>query len=122
MSAETFKILNLQEKDLDRSNVPQVVGAEGTSLGAIGRIECELKIGKETWQTEIFGVSKFKKTFDTGSRLRKTYAAGVHWTKHNSFVLTIDGVKVAETTEKHQLPSGITKIQSKDTTQTLCNY
>ena len=47
-------------------------------------------------QTEIFGVSKFKKTFDTGSRLRKTYAAGVHWTKHNSFILTIDGVKVAE--------------------------
>ena len=47
MSAETFKILNLQEKDLDRSNVPQVVGAEGTSLGAIGRIECELKIGRK---------------------------------------------------------------------------
>ena len=71
MSAETFKILNLQEKDLDRSNVPQVVGAEGTSLGAIGRIECELKIGKETCKQKFFGVSKFKKTFDTGSRLCK---------------------------------------------------
>ena len=40
-----------------------------------------------------------------GVDFAKTYAAGVHWTKHNSFVLTIDGVKVAETTEKHQLPS-----------------
>ena len=39
-----------------------------------------------------------------------------------SFVLTIDGVKVAETNRKTPATIGITKIQSKDTTQTLCNY
>ena len=48
-----------------------------------------------------------------GVDFAKTYAAGVHWTKHNSFVLTIDGVKVAETTEKHQLPSVSLKSRVK---------
>ena len=105
MSAETFKILNLQEKDLDRSNIPQVVGAEGTSLGAIGRIECELKIGKETCKQKFLVCQNLRRHLILGVDFAKTYAAGVHWTKHNSFVLTIDGVKVAETTEKHQLPS-----------------
>ena len=113
MSAETFKILNLQEKDLDRSNVPQVVGAEGTSLGAIGRIECELKIGKETCKQKFLVCQNLRRHLILGVDFAKTYAAGVHWTKHNSFVLTIDGVKVAETTEKHQLPSVSLKSRVK---------
>ena len=113
MSAETFKILNLQEKDLDRSNVPQVVGAEGTSLGAIGRIECELKIGKETCKQKFLVCQNLRRHLILGVDFAKMYAAGVHWTKHNSFVLTIDGVKVAETTEKHQLPSVSLKSRVK---------
>ena len=113
MSAETFKILNLQEKDLDRSNIPQVVGAEGTSLGAIGRIECELKIGKETCKQKFLVCQNLRRHLILGVDSAKTYAAGVHWTKHNSFVLTIDGVKVAETTEKHQLPSVSLKSRVK---------
>ena len=40
-------------------------------------------------------------------------AAGVHWTKHDSFVLTIDGIKVTETEEKHQLPSVSLKGRTK---------
>ena len=113
MSAETFKILNLQENDLDRSNIPKVVGAEGTSLGAIGRIECELKIGKETCKQKFLVCQNLRRHLILGVDFAKTYAAGVHWTKHNSFVLTIDGVKVAETTEKHQLPSVSLKSRVK---------
>ena len=113
MSAETFKILNLQENDLDRSNVPKVVGAEGTSLGAIGRIECELKIGKETCKQKFLVCQNLRRHLILGVDFAKTYAAGVRWTKHNSFVLTIDGVKVAETTEKHQLPSVSLKSRVK---------
>ena len=71
MSAETFKILNLQEKDLDRSNVPQVVGAEGTSLGAIGRIECELKIGKETCKQKFLVCQNLRRHLILGVDFRK---------------------------------------------------
>ena len=65
-------------------------------------------------QTEIFGVSKFKKTFDTGSRLRKNVCSRRTLDK-TQFVLylTIDGIKVAETTEKHQLPSVSLKSRVK---------
>ena len=38
MSGETFRKLKLDNKDLDKKNLPTVVGANGTSLGAIGRI------------------------------------------------------------------------------------
>ena len=53
MSGQTFRKLNLESKNLDTKNLPTVVGANGTSLGAIGKINCEIKIGKK----------RFKKTF-----------------------------------------------------------
>ena len=43
MSGETFRKLNLESKNLDTKNLPTVVGANGTSLGAIGRINCEIE-------------------------------------------------------------------------------
>ena len=53
MSGETFRKLNLESKNLDIKNLPTVVGANSTSLGAIGKINCEIEIGKK----------KFKQTF-----------------------------------------------------------
>ena len=53
MSGETFRKLNLDSKHLDTKNLPTVVGANGTSLGAIGKINCKIEIGKK----------KFKQTF-----------------------------------------------------------
>ena len=46
MSGETFRKLNLNNKDLDTKILPTVVGANGTSLGAISRINCEIEIGR----------------------------------------------------------------------------
>ena len=45
MSGETFRKLNLGNKDLDTKNLPTVVGANGSSIGAIRKINCEIKIG-----------------------------------------------------------------------------
>ena len=53
MSGETLRKLNLNNKDLDTKNLPTVVGANGTRLGAIGRINCEIEIGRK----------KFKQSF-----------------------------------------------------------
>ena len=38
MSGDTFRKLKLSNKDLDTKNLPIVVGANGTNLGAIGKI------------------------------------------------------------------------------------
>ena len=43
----------------------------------------------------------------------KQHAAGVHWTKHNSVVLTIDGETVAETKELHNKAAVSLKKRTK---------
>ena len=48
MSGETFRKLNLNNKDPDTKNLPTVVGVNGTSLGAIGRINHEIEIGRKS--------------------------------------------------------------------------
>ena len=50
MSGETLRKLNLNNKYLDTKNLPTVVVANGTSLGAIGRINCEIEIGKKKFK------------------------------------------------------------------------
>ena len=64
-------------------------------------------------QTNIFSMPKSKKELNSGVDFTQKHAAGVHWTKHNSFVLTIDGEKVAETNEKHQNASVSLKRKTK---------
>ena len=44
-----------------------------------------------------------------GLDFAKQHAAGVHWTKHNSFVLTIDRETVAETKELHKVVVSLMK-------------
>ena len=101
MSADTFKILKLKDRDLDTKNIPRVVGANGTSLGAIGQIECEIEIGEVKCKQTFLVCQNLRRNLILGVDFAQKYAAVVHWTKQNSFVLTIDGVKVAETNEKH---------------------
>ena len=113
MSADTFKILKLKDKDLSTENIPRVVGANGTSLGAIGQITCEIKIGKKECKQTFLVCQNLTRNLILGVDFTQKHAAGVHWTKHNSFVLTIDGDKVAETNEKHQNASVSLKRKTK---------
>ena len=53
MSGETFRKLNLNNNDLDTKNLATVVSANGTSLGDIGKINCEIEIGEETFKTNF---------------------------------------------------------------------
>ena len=97
MSGETFRKLNLESKNLDTKNLPTVVGANGTSLGAIRKINCEIGIGKKKFKQTSLVCENLTRSLILGVDFAKQYAAGVHWTKHNSFVLTIDGETVVET-------------------------
>ena len=81
--------------------MPTVVGANGTSLGAIGKINCEIVIGKENFRQTFLVCENLTRSLILGVDFTKQHAAGVHWTKHNSFVLTIKGETVAETKELH---------------------
>ena len=99
MSGETFRKLNLNNKDLDIKNLPTVVGTNGTSLGVIRKINYEIEIGGKIFKQTFLVCENLTRSLILGVDFAKQHAAAVHWTKHNSFVLTIDGETVAETKE-----------------------
>ena len=113
MSGETFRKLKLDSKDLDTKNLPTVVGANGTSLGAIGKINCEIEIGKKRFTQTFLVYENLTRSLILGVDFAKQHAAGVHWTKHNSFVLMIDGETVAETKELHNKAAVSLKKRTK---------
>ena len=113
MSGETFRKLNLDSKDFDTKNLPTVVGANDTSLGAIGKINCEIEIGKKKFKQTFLVCENLTRSLILGVDFAKQHAAGVHWTKHNSFVLTIDAETVAETKELHNKAAVSLKKRTK---------
>ena len=113
MSGETFRKLKLDSKDLDTKNLPTVVGANGTSLGAIRKINCEIEIGKKRFKQTFLVCENLTRSLILGVDFAKQHAAGVYWTKHNSFVLTIDGETVAETKELHNKAAVSLKKRTK---------
>ena len=114
MSGEIFRKLKLYNKDPDTKNLPTVVGANGTSLGATGRINCEIKIGRKRFkQTFLLVCENLNRSLILGVDFAKQHAAGVHWTKHNSFVLTIEEETVVETKELHNKAAVLLKKRTK---------
>ena len=65
MSGEMYKRLKLGP--LDTKRLPKVVGADRTSLGAMGRISCEINIGEQ----DFLSMSEHYKTSDTWKGLHK---------------------------------------------------
>ena len=113
MSGETFRKLNLNNKNLDTKNLPTVVGANGTSLGAIRKINCEIEIGGKALKQTFLVCECLTRSLILGVDFAKQHAAGVHWTKRNSFVLTIDGETVTEMKELHKKAAVSLKKRTK---------
>ena len=113
MSGETFRKLNLDSKNLDTKNLPTVVGANRTSLGVTGKINCEIVIGKKNFRQTFLVCENLTRSLILGVDFAKQHAAGIHWTKHNSFVLTMEGETVAETKELHNKAAVSLKKRTK---------
>ena len=113
MSGETFRKLNLDSKNLDTKNLPTVAGANGTSLGTISKINREIEIGKKKFKKNFLVCENLTRGLILGVDIAKQHAGGVHWTKHNSFVLNIDGETVAETKELHNKAAVSLKKRTK---------
>ena len=89
------------------------MGANGTSLGAIDKINCEKEIGKKRFKQTFLVCENLTRSLILGVDFAKQHTAGVHWTKHNSFVLTINGETVAETKELHNKAAVSLKKRTK---------
>ena len=80
MSGETFRKLNLESKNLDTKSLPTLMGANGTSLGAIGKINSEIVIGRKN----------FRQTFLVCENLTRSLILGVDFAKTTCSRSTLD--------------------------------
>ena len=97
MSGEMYKRLKLGP--LNTTRLPKVVGADGTSLGAMGRISCEINIGEQTFKQTFLVCQNITRPVILGKDFARDNCAGVHWTEDNTRMLTINLKKLIETPE-----------------------
>ena len=97
MSGEMYKRLKLGP--LDTTRLPKVVGADGTSLGAMGRICCEINIGYKTFKQTFLVCQNITRPVILGKDFARDNCAGVHWSEENTRILTINLKKLVETPE-----------------------
>ena len=97
MSGDMHKRLKLDP--LDTKRLPKVVGADGTSLGAMGRISCEINIGERTFKQTFLVCQNITRPVILGKDFARDNCAGVHWMENNTRMLTINLEKLIETPE-----------------------
>ena len=97
MSGEIYKRLKLSP--LNTTRLPKVVRADGTSLGAMGTISCEINIGERTFKQTFLVCQNITRPVILGKDFTRDKCAGVHWTEDNTRMLTINLKKLIETPE-----------------------
>ena len=102
MSLEMYKKLKL--KDLDTTSIPHVVGASGKSLGARGKIKCEVNINGRIFYQTFIVCEHLKRPIILGRDFSIQNCIGISWTKTNTHQLTQNNEVIAETAE-YQTPS-----------------
>ena len=88
MSGEMYKRLKLGP--LNTTRLPKVVGADGTSLGAMGRVSCEINIGEQTFKQNFLVCQNITRPVILGKDFVRDNCAGVHWMEDNTRMLTIN--------------------------------
>ena len=76
MSGTMYRKLDLG--NLDTTNLPSVVGANGTSSGVLGRIRCKIGIGTETFDQTILVCENLKRSVILGKDFARHNCTGVY--------------------------------------------
>ena len=100
---------------LDQARLPSVVGANGTSLGVLGRIRCKIDIGKESFDQTFLVCKNLTRSVILGKDFARQNCAGVYWTPKNTRVLHVNFQVIAETPEL--LPKTKSAVYVKQTTK-----
>ena len=87
-----------------RSNIKQfrtlqVVGADGSDLGAIGTLQCKVTIGDIEVEQTFIVCQHLRRNVILGIDFAKENQAGVLWTKQGTRILSIKGVNRLEVEE-----------------------
>ena len=89
----------LGKDQIRQFNTMQVVGADGSDLGAVGTINYKIRIGDvETEQTFII-CKHLRRNLILGTDFAKSNQAGVSWTRHGTRILSVKGIPRVEVEE-----------------------
>ena len=97
MNYDTFTQLGL--KLTDKRNVPTVVGADGSSLGAIGLTSCSIQMGMIPINQQFIVCTYLKRNIILGTDCAKQNFLGVKWTKEGTRILSVNGTEAIEIQE-----------------------
>ena len=77
----------------------QVVGADGSKLGAMGTIECKITIGDMEVEQTFIVCHHLRRNVILGTDFAKNNQAGVSWTRQGTRILSLKGVARLEVEE-----------------------
>ena len=80
-------------------NTMQVVGPDGSDLGAVGTLECKITIGGIEVDQTFIVCRHLRRHVILGTDFAKENQAGVSWTKQGTRVLSVKGVARQEVEE-----------------------
>ena len=77
----------------------RVVGADGSDLGALGTVECEITLGSKVVTQSFVVCRNLQRNVILGVDFCRRYCAGVKWTPDGTRILTIGGKLEIEVSE-----------------------
>ena len=80
-------------------NKMQVVGADGSDLGAIGEIRCNIEVGDAVLQQDFIVCKHLRRNVILGTDFTKRHFVGVSWTREGTRILSMRGIPKVEVEE-----------------------
>ena len=80
-------------------NKMQVVGADGSDLGAVGEIRCNIEVGDAVLQQDFIVCKHLRRNVILGTDFTKRHLVGVSWTREGTRILSMRGIPKVEVEE-----------------------
>ena len=85
--------------NIKQFNTMQVVGADGSDLGAVGTLKCKITIGDIEVEQMFIVCRHLRRNVILGTDFAKENQAGVSWTRQGTGVLSVKGIPRLEVEE-----------------------
>ena len=89
----------LGKNDIKQFETTQVVGADGSDLGAVGTLQCKIIIGDIEVEQTFIVCQHLRRNVILGTDFAKQNQAGISWTRQGTRILSVKGVTRLEVEE-----------------------
>ena len=89
----------LGKNDVKQFETTQVVGADGSDLGAVGTLQCKVIIGDIEVEQTFIVCQHLRRNVILGTDFAKQNQAGVSWTRQGTRILSVKGMNRLEVEE-----------------------